>query len=590
MMATTPRGMTVTEAYRSYREGLFVVNRTYQRKLVWSLDEKVRLIDSILRRYPIPLILLLQTESGQYEIIDGMQRLNAIFGYIENAYPLVDGRFFNVDEFPTAKEIATHGIFEPSDSDTKLSRAECATILDYQLAVTIFSVSEDSDVTDIFGRINSGGKQLSPQEQRQAGVVTQFATFVRALSSELRGDASAETINLADMPMVSVDAPSLKLGYGVHAEQTFWCKQGIIRTKELRDSLDEQIVADLTASVLIDEPFAVSRERLDDAYNIETSLHEDLTNRLSVYPAELLNRELKSTFSVLSETIEKVDTSQHAFRRVVNPAAGGNPVRTPFYAVFMAFFRLIIREHKEPTDPQAILAALSDLAGRLAAARHHVSSSDRRRNIDLTMGLIQQHFAHREPPLLSHGPGLALDFENSLRRSKIETPRYEFKQGLYDLSPSRTKNASLLPRLAEIACSIANLAPRTDGYIYLGVADKREDADRVKVLDNVVPVEVGHTFVVGVDREALLFCQSIDEYVRTVVADLRRTQLSEPLKTGLLGAVDTIQYRGLSVIRLTVPGQSVMSWVGEQTYVREGSETRLATPKQIAAITERFQT
>ena len=179
-------------------------------------------MNSILRRYPIPLILLLQTEDNQYEIIDGMQRLNAIFAFIENMYPLEDGRYFDVDEFPTAKEIASEGHFEPERTAQRLTRAECAVILDYQLAVTIFTVGDESDVTDIFGRINSGGKQLSPQEQRQAGVVTPFAAFVRSLSSELRGDASAEIVNLADMPLVSVDAPSLKLGYGVRAEQTFW--------------------------------------------------------------------------------------------------------------------------------------------------------------------------------------------------------------------------------------------------------------------------------------------------------------------------------------------------------------------------------
>jgi uncharacterized protein with ParB-like and HNH nuclease domain len=71
-MATTPRGMNVTEAYRSFREGHFLVNRTYQRKLVWTLEEKIRLIDSILKNYPIPLILLVHTERGDYEIIDGI--------------------------------------------------------------------------------------------------------------------------------------------------------------------------------------------------------------------------------------------------------------------------------------------------------------------------------------------------------------------------------------------------------------------------------------------------------------------------------------------------------------------------------------
>ncbi len=57
-MSVTPRGMSIQEAYRAYCDGSFRVNRQYQRKLVWSLDEKRKLIDSVLNGFPIPLILL----------------------------------------------------------------------------------------------------------------------------------------------------------------------------------------------------------------------------------------------------------------------------------------------------------------------------------------------------------------------------------------------------------------------------------------------------------------------------------------------------------------------------------------------------
>jgi len=290
------------------------------------------------------------------------------------------------------------------------------------------------------------------------------------------------------MPVVSVDAPSLKLGYGVHAEKTFWCKQGVLRVKELRDSHDEQIVADLAVSILMDEPFGVSRERLDEAYDTQTRLHADLNNRLAAYPSDKLRRELKRTFSALTETVKTVDSSPNAFRKIVNPKARGNPVRTPFYAVFMAFFHLIIREDKQPVDSTGILGALDDLADKLETASHHVKPTDRRKNIDSTVGLIQKHFVHKELPSLPHGRELVLDFENSLRRSKIETPRYEFKQGLYDLSADPRKNPDLVQRIAEVACSIANLTPGTDGYIYIVVADKEADATRIAQLDNVSPI------------------------------------------------------------------------------------------------------
>ncbi len=57
-MAIVARGMLITEAYRDFKNGKFIINRKYQRKLVWTVEEKQNLIDSIMRGYPIPLILL----------------------------------------------------------------------------------------------------------------------------------------------------------------------------------------------------------------------------------------------------------------------------------------------------------------------------------------------------------------------------------------------------------------------------------------------------------------------------------------------------------------------------------------------------
>ena len=76
----TPLGRSVQAMYRDYRDGKLLVNRRYQRKLVWTLDEKRKLIDSILHDYPIPLVLFAELRTGSHagklEIIDGMQRLN----------------------------------------------------------------------------------------------------------------------------------------------------------------------------------------------------------------------------------------------------------------------------------------------------------------------------------------------------------------------------------------------------------------------------------------------------------------------------------------------------------------------------------
>jgi uncharacterized protein with ParB-like and HNH nuclease domain len=122
-MSIAPRGMSVTEAYRLFRSGNLLVNRKYQRKLVWTELEKEKLIGSILKKYPIPLILLADRPqihgSGKFEIIDGMQRLNAIFSFIENSFSFGKNKhFFDIDEFSYAKQIADSGLFQAITKDS----------------------------------------------------------------------------------------------------------------------------------------------------------------------------------------------------------------------------------------------------------------------------------------------------------------------------------------------------------------------------------------------------------------------------------------------------------------------------------------
>ena len=163
-MSVVPQGKAIQAMYREYRDGILMVNRKYQRKLVWSIEEKRALIDSILRGYPIPLILLAEHPevygAGKYEIVDGIQRLNAIFGFIEQSFDL-DGDYFDVAQFATAKQHADSGSFTLRSGVPLLKAKDCARVLDYQLALTIYPTRQESQITDLFGRINSGGRQLS---------------------------------------------------------------------------------------------------------------------------------------------------------------------------------------------------------------------------------------------------------------------------------------------------------------------------------------------------------------------------------------------------------------------------------------------
>lgn len=587
-MSITPQGRSIQAMYRDYRDGTLLVNRRYQRKLVWTLDEKRRLIDSVLYDYPIPLVLLAELRSGEHqgklEIIDGMQRLNAVFSFIEHGFD-VDSRHFDLEQFSRARQAADDGVFDPIMGAALLSPEQCSNILDYQLAITVYPAESELQITEVFGRINAQGRQLSPQEQRQAGVANRVSALIRQLAAEIRGDVSTEILDLADMPEISVEHEQAPHGYGIAAENTIWCKQGILTRKELRDSADEQMILDLVASIALEEPIAASREKFDKFYDRAAPESADLENALVAYGEERMKTEILGTFSVIDDMITQVSNAPYFLRNTFRPGSN-NPVKSPFYALFMAMFDLVVRQEKSPDRAAELFTALNGSGEVLTSPSHYATTEDRRRNINTIKGLIQDYFVDRQPSAFTSGAGLALQIENALRRSQIETARHEVKQGLVSLDESRMWNPQLTQRLVETACGIANSG--MSGDIFLGVADCASDARRVQALNGVSPIDVGRRYVVGVDREAAVLGISVEAYVRRVVEAFRNSDLSEPLKTQLLGQIDAVEFRGVTIVRISIPAQAEVSFVGQRCFTRESSETKEAIGPEILAVQARF--
>ncbi|MDJ0845804.1 MAG: DUF262 domain-containing protein [Crocosphaera sp.] len=590
-MSIAPRGMSINEAYRLYRSGNLLINRKYQRKLVWTLEEKERLIGSILKGYPIPLILLAERPqldgSGKYEVIDGMQRLNAIFSFIENSFTFQE-KFFDLDEFSFAKQKAEDKVFESVDSNLpRLSASECADIQDYQLAVTIYQAMEENDITDVFNRINSSGKHLSNQEKRQAGIISSFSELVRNISTQLRGDDSKKLLHLYDMPEISIDSRSSAQGYKIKAEETIWCKQGILTPRQLRDSEDEEMVADIVASILLGEPLPKSKEKLDELYNKTSKYFKQIEKNIANYSSQKIENRIITTFSILRETIEQYSNEKKCLVKTVNPGSN-NPIPTAFYTIVMAFYDLVVNQELLPIDPNAIMNSLEDIQKKLKLSQRYTTIKDRKNNINQVKGLIQDYFAQKEPPVLGQGAELIFNLENSLRRSRIETNRYECKQGLLNLDDTRDINHDLLQRLIHTICGIANLGPEADGYIFIGVADKIKDAKRIKTLDRITPIEINERYIVGIDREAKVKQWNLEDYEKILLDTISNSELTEPLKRQVLGGFDFISYKDLSVIRITIPAQSEVSFVGNIAFTRQGSSTVKIEGKEILAINQLF--
>ncbi|MEU6912635.1 GmrSD restriction endonuclease domain-containing protein [Streptomyces olindensis] len=593
-MSITPRGMSIQEAYSLYRSEKLIVNRNYQRKLVWGVDEKAHLIDSILHGFPIPLFLLAEAPDQKYEIIDGMQRLDAIFGFIEQRYGLTDDddavRFFDLAEFSRARQLAESGAFDREPGEPKLiTAAQCADLLDYQLAVTIFTSREETQVTEVFRRINSGGRQLSAQEKRQAGVVSEFVRLLRHLASEFRYDGSPEVLPLTKMPVVSIDSARERLGYVVAAEETFWCNLGVLSTKQLQQSEDEQLLADICISAVRGNTFSVSSDVLDKYFDLETAESKSLTADLAAYGTDKLADDVKVVLGAMKTMVDSTKPGTvGAFRQHVS-TSGWNSAKTPFYAVFMAFFDLMIRRQMQLSDPLGAFAAIHKVTAKLTPSRNTTTEAQRQANIDVVRGLVEKFFTHSPRGALTHGPAMEIEFPNLIRRAPIESARYEFKQGIVSLNEKRTINRDLLKKLPKIMSAIANTGPESDGYVIFGVADNDAAAQRIEQLDAVRPVPLARQVLFGIDRECDVLGIDISTYVRHIIRAIQTSPLEDPLKGDILANLDTISYSGRTYVVARIPAQRDLSGFDGDYYVRDGDGLRKMSTAEALAAAKRFR-
>src|SRR3989304_4049342 len=73
--------------------GILELSPKFQRRKVWPQKAKSYLLDSVIRGKPTPKILIREhistaTRKTMREVVDGQQRLRAIFEYMEDAFPV----------------------------------------------------------------------------------------------------------------------------------------------------------------------------------------------------------------------------------------------------------------------------------------------------------------------------------------------------------------------------------------------------------------------------------------------------------------------------------------------------------------------
>lgn len=157
--------------------GLIKLDPDYQRRHRWDNITSSRLIESLILNIPIPIIYLsydidvdTNEEGARYSVIDGQQRLTAIYNFFNNVYALEDLEILE----------DLHGCYYNDLPPFLLRRLEERTIK----CLRIDSTLDDQVKYDIFERLNSGSVKLESHELRNAIYRGPFNDLCKTLSKD----------------------------------------------------------------------------------------------------------------------------------------------------------------------------------------------------------------------------------------------------------------------------------------------------------------------------------------------------------------------------------------------------------------------
>lgn len=577
----------ISEVFQWYTEKRLLVNRVYQRKLVWTLAEKQSLISTILQDYPLPLFIMvgdtqrvIGAPGKPYEIIDGLQRIEAIISFICNKFPVrYNGgwKYFNIDSIPGSKFWVDQGILR--QKEPSLSMEESFAILKYRVGIS-FIQADTAVVEDVFKRINATGRKLSKQCLRHAGVTSNFSRLVQDIASTIRGDYTADNIiELSDMTKYSINNKGLD--YGLTVESLFWTKHDITPEARLRQSKDEEIIANICNCLINGNTARIAEHTLDSLYNEHSKLYEITEKKLTpeainfykdlvcdtIGDLEQIFLARNSTFSSWCFSALKTHNKDNVFIILVLAIAGLKQQSFVFtdYAKAAEYFYLI---------------ADKDLA-ELNVRDFSWKSVSRVRLVERIAQQIKKGMSIRTVSTSSNAE-VAAYIENAV----CEEQMYDFKIGLSDFGASSINSGTLFKCLKTLT-AMANTKLGSPGYILVGIADNEESCSDYCTAYSTDFILVNDHQVPGINAQALAGFKSIDRYMQAVRKVIKScSDLPTDAMAYILQNMHISQYDDRCILVMSLLSDTPV-FFGEDLFIREYSSTvrlKPGSPEYISLI------
>lgn len=186
-VSTNSYSMSVSELISMYNDGEIDLHPEFQRFFRWTLEQKSRLVESILLGIPIPPLFVSERDDSKWDIIDGLQRVSTL---LELAGELMDESGNKIDSLILARTRYLPSLegkrWDSDDESQSIGETARIKIKRARLDVNIIkNTSDQMTKFEIFQRLNTGGTKATDQEVRNCVMIMtdrEFFFWVKSLS------------------------------------------------------------------------------------------------------------------------------------------------------------------------------------------------------------------------------------------------------------------------------------------------------------------------------------------------------------------------------------------------------------------------
>lgn len=565
--------VSVDSLLEMYESDTFIVNRDYQRKLVWSLEEKVKLIDTILNGYTVPMFMFgMSFDSGkeQLEIIDGLQRLDAIFSFIFNEYYIVqDGQkmYFDLDS-----HYVTLGLKENGRIMQKypiMPKQLCTKFKAYKLAFSVTKAPKDV-IEETFRRVNSSGRRLSSQDLRQAGTSNNFSKLVNRIAMEIRRDVSSDHLLQLDA-VKKISISNHGLPYGINVNSVFWVRQGIITPENIRDSRDEELVARILGRAVLGKAIGNSASTLDSLYSESSSMALNFDRKLhEMGDPGLIIQNIVSITELFADVFK-----EHTFSNILE-RDGDTKVegkRNIFLIIVLMLYDKIFEEGKRLVNAEAMVSIIQNSYG-VGARNYKILNGTFNRDIrerlvhDLSESVdacFSQISSNEEAWQFINTD--IKEFECLVHDASLERQMLDYKISACSLADG-TFNDDCLHKIVKTLTAMSNTDLSHPGFVVLGVADSEDDAKKYEKLFHVEASNYAGLFITGIDGEAN---GDLDGYVRKLQQKIENEPVLPSVSAAICRNFKVLNYYGHTIIIFTLKSDGVPISYDNKFFERHGT-------------------